>query len=318
MAVQVTLGDTPVTILSVYIPSNNHLTSKDLSYLTRNIRLSPCPNAQGRKKVFAFVVIKRVYQFTCLPFGLATSLREFTKLPRPVVALLRKRGVKLHVYLEDWLIRADIPEQAQLHAQMTISLLQYLGWIINYEIEKSDLTPSQDFQFIGMQFNTRTVHSGAPAEDAFQSPVCSPTLDDQPRHHSPRSARVAGHGRVHGNTGPTGKTSPPYSPVVGRHSLVPEDRELVRQDYSSSVGAVRGGTVVVSSSPARSTCRHQGNGRHSLRRCVQLGLGSPVRVTLDTGTVVCISKIVAHQCSGDAGLHQCRESLPSSSEILGG
>ena len=48
---------------------------------------------------------------------------------------------------------ADTPEQAQLHAQMTISVLQFLGWIINYE--KSDLTPSQDFQFIGMQFNTR-------------------------------------------------------------------------------------------------------------------------------------------------------------------
>ena len=36
---------------------------------------------------------------------------------------------------------------------MTISVLQYLGWISNYE--KTDLTPSQDFQFIGMQFNTR-------------------------------------------------------------------------------------------------------------------------------------------------------------------
>ena len=38
IAVQVTLGDTPVTILSVYIPSNNHLTSRDLTHLTRNIR----------------------------------------------------------------------------------------------------------------------------------------------------------------------------------------------------------------------------------------------------------------------------------------
>ena len=38
VAVQVTLGDTPVTILSVYIPSNNHLSSRDLTYLTRNIR----------------------------------------------------------------------------------------------------------------------------------------------------------------------------------------------------------------------------------------------------------------------------------------
>ena len=31
-------GDTYVTILSVYIPSNNHLISRDLTYLTRNIR----------------------------------------------------------------------------------------------------------------------------------------------------------------------------------------------------------------------------------------------------------------------------------------
>ena len=100
-----------------------------------------------------FVVNKKVYQFTCLPFGLATSPRKFTKLLRPVAVLLRQRGVKLHVYLDDWLIRADTPEQAQLHAQTTIRVLQFLGWIINFE--KSDLTPSQEFQFIRMQFNTR-------------------------------------------------------------------------------------------------------------------------------------------------------------------
>ena len=108
---------------------------------------------QAVRKYLRFVVNKKVYQFTCLSFGLATSPREFTKLLRPVVSLLRQQGVKLHVYLDDWLIRADTPEQAQLHAQTTIKVLQFLGWIINFE--KSDLTPSQDFQFIGMQFNTR-------------------------------------------------------------------------------------------------------------------------------------------------------------------
>ena len=44
------------------------------------------------RKYLRFVVNKRTHQFTCLPFGLATSPREFTKLLRPVVALLRKRG----------------------------------------------------------------------------------------------------------------------------------------------------------------------------------------------------------------------------------
>ena len=38
VAVQVTLGDAPITILSVYIPGNNHLTIRDLSHLIRNIR----------------------------------------------------------------------------------------------------------------------------------------------------------------------------------------------------------------------------------------------------------------------------------------
>ena len=111
------------------------------------------PMHQAVRKYLRFVVNKKVYQFTCLPFGLGTTPQEFTKLLRPVVSRLRQQGVKLHVYLDDWLIRADTPEQAQLHAQTTIRVLQFLGWIINFK--KSDLTPSQDFQFIGMQFNTR-------------------------------------------------------------------------------------------------------------------------------------------------------------------
>ena len=38
IAVQVTLGGTPIIILSVYIPGNNHLTTRYLSNLIRNIR----------------------------------------------------------------------------------------------------------------------------------------------------------------------------------------------------------------------------------------------------------------------------------------
>ena len=74
--------------------------------------LSSYADASGCLQVSAFRGQPVVYQFTCLPFGLATSPREFTKLLRPVVSLLRQQGVKLHVYLDDWLIRADTWEQA--------------------------------------------------------------------------------------------------------------------------------------------------------------------------------------------------------------
>ena len=123
---------------------------------------------------------------------------------------------------------------------------------------------------------------------------------------------------VHGFAGPV-RTAPSSSgPMVGRHSMVPEDRELVRLDSSSTVGSVRDGMVVISSSPARSTPRHQGDGSTSFHGCVQFRLGSPVRLTLDTGTVVSISTIVAHKCSGDAGRHLRCERLPTSSEVPGG
>ena len=76
--------------------------------------------------------------------------------------------------------------------------------------------------------------------------------------------------------------------------------------------------MVIPSSAARSTPRHQGDGSNSLHRCIQFGLGSPVRLTLYTGTVVSISKIVPHKRSGDAGCHLCCERLPTSSEVPSG
>ena len=161
-----------------------------------------------------------------------------------------------------------------------------------------------------------TFHSGAPAENAFKGPVSSSALDGQYEHNSQRSAQTSRHAGVHGFAGPARMAPSSSSPMVGHHSMVPEDRELVRPDSSSTVGSVRGGMVVIPSSPARSTPHHQGDG--STHRCVQFGLGSPVRLTLDTGTVVSISTIVPHKRSGDAGCHLCCERLPTSSEVPSG
>ena len=161
------------------------------------------PMLKAVRKYLRFVVNKQVYQFTCLPFGLATSPREFTKLLRPAVALLWQRGVKLHVYWDEWLIHADTPEQAQLHAQMTISVLQFLGWIINYE--KSDLTSSQDFQFIGMQFNTWHFTVAPLPKMRLKVQSVHQHWMTNTNHHSPRSSQIDGHAGVYGFAGTTGR-----------------------------------------------------------------------------------------------------------------
>ena len=99
-----------------------------------------------------------------------------------------------------------------------------------------------------------------------------------------QSPQVAGCDGVHGNAGASWQVKTPTNPVVGCHSMVPEDQELDRQDHSSSMGSSRGGLLGISGSPARSSPRHTGNGSHAVHRCVQLGLGSLTRLTLDSGS----------------------------------
>ena len=79
-----------------------------------------------------------------------------------MVCLLRLQGIRLHVKLDDWLISADSPQMASYHAQLVIRVLRHLGWMINFQ--KSELIPTQDFQFIGMQFRTQA----PPAENAVK------------------------------------------------------------------------------------------------------------------------------------------------------
>ena len=103
------------------------------------------------RKYFCFVIAGKPYQFRVLPFGLSTAPCDFTKTLAPVVQLLRYQGIRVHAYLDDWIIRADSPDQSRQHTRKTISLLQSLGWTINWK--KPMLTPSLIIDLLGLHFN---------------------------------------------------------------------------------------------------------------------------------------------------------------------
>ena len=109
------------------------------------------PLATSARKFTRFVIDGRSYQFRALPFGLATAPLAFTKLLLPVLSFLRRRGIRVHAYLDDWLIRANSPEDLQEKLDFTLELLEDLGLIVNYD--KSELTPTQSFIFLGMQID---------------------------------------------------------------------------------------------------------------------------------------------------------------------
>ena len=60
------------------------------------------------------------------------------------------RGLRLHQYLDDWLI-SQSQEEAQVNTQAVVDLTQSLGWIINQE--KSELKPTQVFSSVGYEYH---------------------------------------------------------------------------------------------------------------------------------------------------------------------
>ena len=89
------------------------------------------------------------YQFTSLPFGLATAPLIFTSIVKEVKLIALQSGIRLHQYL-DWLIRAPSEQQCTVQTQKLLKLVKDLGFIVN--LKKSELKPSQRFNFLGYHF----------------------------------------------------------------------------------------------------------------------------------------------------------------------
>lgn len=70
---------------------------------------------KGHQKFLRFIWKKTLWEFACLPFGLAT---------------LRNLGIRLIIYLDDLLILGDSEQTARLHLATAMNLLESLGFII--------------------------------------------------------------------------------------------------------------------------------------------------------------------------------------------
>ncbi|KAJ1112426.1 hypothetical protein NDU88_000690 [Pleurodeles waltl] len=82
-----------------------------------------------------------------------------------VAANLRRKGISVFPYLDDWLIKAKTPELVLHHLQMTTQLLFSLGFTVN--MPKSHLEPSQRLLFIGAVLDT-TLNPAYPPPQRIQ------------------------------------------------------------------------------------------------------------------------------------------------------
>ncbi|PIK38121.1 hypothetical protein BSL78_25033 [Apostichopus japonicus] len=102
---------------------------------------------KDHRRFLTFRYAEQDYQFRALPFGLSTAPRVFTRIAGAVVSYLRRRGVTLYVYLDDWLVVGSSQSEAADNVHKTLHTLRELGWIVNEK--KSRLSPTQTTQFLG-------------------------------------------------------------------------------------------------------------------------------------------------------------------------
>ena len=98
-------------------------------------------------RLLGFQYQNRTFHYQVLPFGLRDSPWVFTHLVATLVSHLRYRGIRIHHYLDDWLVLASSRDLLLSHLQEVLLCAQSLGFLVNWE--KSSLVPSQVPIYLG-------------------------------------------------------------------------------------------------------------------------------------------------------------------------
>ena len=104
------------------------------------------PIAIEHQKFLRFVWRDNLYQYVCLPNGLSSAPRMFTKLLKPVFKVLREKGLLSSAYIDDLYLQGDTFHECHENALNTVQLLRDLG--------TSCLHPSQQLEYLGFVLNS--------------------------------------------------------------------------------------------------------------------------------------------------------------------
>ena len=126
------------------------LASLDLSDAYYSINI-----AKQDRKLLRFKWGGVLYEFTCLPNGLAQAPRTFTKILKPVFASLQELGHTCFGYIDDTFIMGETFEQCRNTVVLLKQQLIDLGFKIHEK--KSILEPTNELTFLGYVINTLTM-----------------------------------------------------------------------------------------------------------------------------------------------------------------
>lgn len=124
------------------ITENTYMASIDLRHAYYSV-----PIAQEHQRFLRFQWKGKIFQYTCLPNGISSAPRIFTKLMKPVYSKLRELGHTNIGYIDDSLLCGDTTEECKLNVSETVKLMSKLGFVIHQE--KSIFEPTKRIVFLG-------------------------------------------------------------------------------------------------------------------------------------------------------------------------
>ena len=138
--------DTLDTVIKLMKPGC-YMASIDLrdAYYTIPIHLD-------HQKYLKFVANGELYQYTCLPNGLASAPRIFTKLMKPIYSTLRSMGQIISGYIDDSYLQGDSVAACSSNVKASATLMHSVGFFLHPD--KSVLSPAQTVTFLGFVLNS--------------------------------------------------------------------------------------------------------------------------------------------------------------------
>lgn len=120
------------------------------------------PIDPASRKFLRFWFDGQLYQFSALPFDISPAPCVFTKLIKPILSWLRARGMRIVVYIDDFLIFGSSKEECTQAVNLVIELLLNLGLLINWK--KSEIVPCKKCKFLGIIIDSERIILELPIE----------------------------------------------------------------------------------------------------------------------------------------------------------
>ena len=138
--------DTFVSAVSLITP-NCYMASIDFKDAYYSV-----PVKKSHRKWLRFTFRGQLYEFTCLPNGLSSGPRLFTKITKPLFASLREDGYLNSPYIDDSILVGEDWYECALNVRATVELALRLGFVVHPV--KSIFFPTQQIEFLGFWINS--------------------------------------------------------------------------------------------------------------------------------------------------------------------